>query len=178
MNQKTFHNILQEMMPTLVKNSNILNALNFKLDPRSKQDIKFETPQKAIDTLNPYYMDSVNLYLEEHPGAKDFTSGLSIIMFKKLKNNSKYGSDRQKAGSVLRLSEGLSFTTASGNWTAGFKNAAFVIKFNRNIVTIEDSISEIYTLDLTGISEDQLLSKNNPLTPVIIKIIESYFTKC
>lgn len=177
MNQKTFHTILQEITPELLKKSEILKALNFKqwLE-RSTQEIVFETPYTQIDVTDTYYAPRVKEYKTEYPGATDFRSGLSLVMFKKLRNNHKYGSDEQKAGSVLQLSRHLNFTRPNENWETGFKCKSFIIKFNRGIVTIDDETGELYMLDLTGVTESDLRSGNDPLTSRLISIIETCFT--
>lgn len=176
MNQKTFHQILQEMTPVAIKNSKILNKLNFKLD--SYNDLHLSTPYLPIEISNPYYKTRVNELLDKYPNAFDFKSDSSIILFKKLDSNKRYGSEDQKAGSILQLSKGLSFKESknqSGNWQTGFKKHKILIKFNRNIVTIEDTNSKTYTIDVNGISREQLLSTNNPITPILTQLIESYF---
>lgn len=176
MNQKTFHTILQEITPELIKKSEILKSLNFKQwRERDTQEIGFESPYTPIDVTDPYYAPRVKEYKAEYPGTTDFRSGLSLIMFKKLRNNHKHGSDKQKAGSVLQLSRHLSFTRPNENWETGFKCKSFTIKFNRGIVTIDDETGERYTLDLTDVTESDLQSGNDPLTPRLISIIETCF---
>lgn len=97
MNQKTFHTILQEITPELLKKSEILKALNFKQwRERDTQELGFKTPYTLIDVNDPYYAPRVKEYKSGYTGTTDFRSGLSLIMFKKLRNNHKHGSDKQK----------------------------------------------------------------------------------
>ena len=177
MNQKTFHTILQEITPELLKKSEILKALSFEQwRERDTQEIGFETPFLPIDVADPYYAPRVEEYKAEYPGATDFRSGLSLIMFKKLKNSNKHASDEQKSGSILQLSRHLSFTRPNENWETGFKCKSFGIKFNRGIVTINDETGLLYTIDLKDVTEEDLRVGNDPLTARLIAITETCFT--